>query len=121
MASELAAAFLWAQLEQEEWITAQRLAVWARYHEGFAELEAAGRLRRPVVPVGVQHNAHMYYLLLPSGDDRDTVIDLQAAFGRSFDQGDFAKQINYDQDPATKLADENRDWLRQRLAEQQKR
>ena len=56
-----------------------------------------------------------------AADDRDTVIDLQAAFGRAFDQGDFVKQINYDQDPATKLGDENRDWLRQRLLEQQKR
>jgi predicted transcriptional regulator len=56
-----------------------------------------------------------------AADDRDTVIDLQAAFARAFDQGDFAKQINYDLDPATKLGDENRDWLRQRLTEQQKR
>jgi hypothetical protein len=54
-------------------------------------------------------------------DDRDIVIDLQSAFARAFDQGDFAKHINYDQDPATKLGDENREWLQQRLREQQKR
>jgi hypothetical protein len=56
-----------------------------------------------------------------AADDRDTVIDLQAAFARAYDQGDFAKHINYDRDPPTKLGDENRDWLRQRLHEQQKR
>jgi Protein of unknown function (DUF4058) len=56
-----------------------------------------------------------------AADDRDTVIDLQAAFARAFDQGDFAKHINYDQDPATKLSDENREWLTQRLREQHKR
>ncbi len=56
-----------------------------------------------------------------AADDRDTVIDLQAAFARAYDQGDFTKHVNYDLDPATKLGDENRDWLRQRLREQQKR
>jgi hypothetical protein len=56
-----------------------------------------------------------------AADDRDTVIDLQAAFARAYDQGDFAKHVNYDRDPATKLGDENRDWLQQRLREQQKR
>lgn len=66
VASELAAAFLWAQLEKADWITAQRLAIWDRYHAGFAEPEAAGLLRRPVLPDGATHNAHMYYLLLPT-------------------------------------------------------
>ncbi len=74
VASELAAAFLWAQLEHDEWITARRLEVWDRYHAGFAGLEAAAALRRPVVPDGRRHNAHMYYLLLPTGAARDRAI-----------------------------------------------
>jgi hypothetical protein len=56
-----------------------------------------------------------------AADDRDTVIDLQAAFARAYDQGDFAKLVTYDQDPATKLGDDNREWLRQRLREQKRR
>lgn len=72
--SELAAAFLWAQLEQGEWITAQRLSVWDRYHAAFAGLEGEGVLRRPVIPENVQHNAHMYYLLLPEGRRRDELL-----------------------------------------------
>jgi dTDP-4-amino-4,6-dideoxygalactose transaminase len=72
--SELAAAFLWAQLEQADWITAQRLRIWERYHEALADLEAEGQLRRPVVPPGVNHNAHMYYLLMPDGERRDELL-----------------------------------------------
>lgn len=74
VASELAAAFLWAQLEQAEWITAQRMTIWSRYHAGFSELEATEALRRPVVSAGLQHNAHMYYLLLPDTHARDAAL-----------------------------------------------
>lgn len=74
LASELSAAFLWAQLEQDRWITGQRLAIWSRYHAGLADLERSGALRRPVVPAGLAHNAHMYYLLLPSLRSRDATL-----------------------------------------------
>ena len=63
---ELIAAFLWAQLEEATPITTQRIMLWERYHEAFAQLEAQDRLRRPVVPHDCENNAHMYYLLLPS-------------------------------------------------------
>ena len=71
---ELIAAFLWAQLEEAERITSVRLASWARYHELLEPLEAKGILRRPVVPEGCQHNAHMYYVLLTRGIDRQFVL-----------------------------------------------
>lgn len=71
---ELIAAFLWAQLEEAERITSERLASWARYHELLEPLEARGILRRPVVPEGCQHNAHMYYVLLTRGIDRQLVL-----------------------------------------------
>jgi dTDP-4-amino-4,6-dideoxygalactose transaminase len=74
VASELAAAFLWAQLERGDWITEQRMKVWDSYHEGLAGVEAEGALRRPSIPPGVTHNAHMYYLLLPSGQARDEML-----------------------------------------------
>src|SRR5260221_3224317 len=38
-------------------------------------------------------------------DDRDTVVDLQAAFARCYDQGGFATQIDY-QKPAPALTDD---------------
>ena len=68
--SEITAAFLWAQLEQAERITAERVAIWRRYHEMLAPLEQRGVLRRPVIPPDCQHNGHIYYILLESAEDR---------------------------------------------------
>jgi dTDP-4-amino-4,6-dideoxygalactose transaminase len=72
--SELIAAFLWAQMGEADAITARRLALWTKYHSGLEDLEAAGLLRRPVVPPGCAHNAHMYYILLPNDSVRREVI-----------------------------------------------
>lgn len=71
---ELIAAFLWAQLEEAQAITAVRLASWDRYHAALAPLEAKGMLRRPVIPEGCQHNAHMYYVLLAREISREIVL-----------------------------------------------
>ncbi len=72
--SELIAAFLAAQIDNADGITQRRLALWNRYHEAFAPLETAGRLRRPVIPAHCTHNAHMYYLLLRNLEDRTRFI-----------------------------------------------
>jgi dTDP-4-amino-4,6-dideoxygalactose transaminase len=72
--SEITAAFLWAQLEQAERITAERIAVWRRYHEMLAPLEQRGVLRRPVIPPDCQHNGHIYYVLLETAEDRARVL-----------------------------------------------
>src|SRR5262249_34596794 len=72
--SDVSAAFLWGQLEEVDAITRARLSIWQRYHAGLAELEGEGLLRRPVIPAGVQHNAHMYYLLLGTALDRDEFL-----------------------------------------------
>jgi dTDP-4-amino-4,6-dideoxygalactose transaminase len=72
---ELIAAFLWAQLEEAKWITQQRLVSWQRYHGLLEPLEAKGILRRPIVPEKCEHNAHMYYVLLPPGYDRQGVLN----------------------------------------------
>jgi dTDP-4-amino-4,6-dideoxygalactose transaminase len=76
--SELAAAYLWAQLQHERRITRTRLEIWDRYHAAFEELEQEGRLRRPVVPAHCEHNAHMYYLLL---DDLATRTEFIRSLG----------------------------------------
>lgn len=76
--SDLAASFLWAQLERAQEITATRLAVWHRYHEAFAALEGEGLVRRPVIPEGREHNAHMYYLILSDAAARTHALALLA-------------------------------------------
>jgi dTDP-4-amino-4,6-dideoxygalactose transaminase len=72
---EIIAAFLWAQMQEADSITARRMAIWNRYHEAFEDLEQAGRVRRLIVPNGCQHNAHMYYLLLEDLHDRTKFIE----------------------------------------------
>lgn len=72
--SELVAAFLWAQFEEAERITRIRLDLWNRYHESFESLEQRGLLRRPIIPQGCPHNAHMYYVLLAPSADREEVL-----------------------------------------------
>ncbi|HXE78364.1 MAG TPA: dTDP-4-amino-4,6-dideoxygalactose transaminase [Rhodanobacter sp.] len=79
--SELVAAFLAAQLEQGDGITAQRLAIWRRYHAWAEPLEAQGVLRRPTIPGECAHNAHMYYLLLDGLAQRTAFIERMKAAG----------------------------------------
>ena len=71
---ELIAAFLWAQMEEAECITANRLKIWDLYHQAFEFQERSGRIRRPVIPITSRHNAHMYYILLEDIDDRTQFI-----------------------------------------------
>ena len=78
--SEIIAAFLWAQLEDAKQITTSRLAIWDKYHRELAPLEAAGKLTRPTIPTDCTHNAHMYYVLLDSLEQRtDVITKLKAA------------------------------------------
>ncbi|VFR43000.1 Lipopolysaccharide biosynthesis protein RffA [plant metagenome] len=72
---EITAAFLWAQLEEADRITQDRLASWCRYDKLLAPLEAAGLLRRPFIPEACTHNAHMYYVILAEGVSRQKVLE----------------------------------------------
>jgi hypothetical protein len=56
-----------------------------------------------------------------AADDRDTVLDLQAAFARCYDQGNFAEKIDYQRAPATTLGEEDRGWLTDLLKQQKLR
>ncbi len=61
-------------MQQAEQITQRRLAIWDQYHAWAHQHEQAGRLRRPVIPPHCTHNAHMYYMLLPSLEARTHFI-----------------------------------------------
>lgn len=72
--SDVLAAMLYGQMERFEEIMDKRMSVWNRYHEAFADLEKAGKVIRPFIPDYTTHNAHMYYLILPTRKIRDTMI-----------------------------------------------
>jgi hypothetical protein len=56
-----------------------------------------------------------------SSDDRDTVLDLQAAFARCYDQGGFAATIDYKRDPTVPIGDDDKHWLDDFLKQQKVR
>jgi len=64
--ADIIAALLLSQLEYHNTILESRRSIWQRYHGSLAALEQQRRLRRPVVPAHSSHNAHIYYVLLPS-------------------------------------------------------
>jgi dTDP-4-amino-4,6-dideoxygalactose transaminase len=72
--SELAAAYLCAQLEKESQIRATRLQLWNAYHGALADLERQELVRRPIIPAGAAHNAHMYYILVNDLETRSALI-----------------------------------------------
>jgi dTDP-4-amino-4,6-dideoxygalactose transaminase len=77
--SDVTAALLAEQLERVAQITAARLELWEAYHAALAPLQEAGVLRRPVVPAGAAHNAHLYRVMLADRPARDAVIAALAA------------------------------------------
>jgi dTDP-4-amino-4,6-dideoxygalactose transaminase len=79
--SDLLAAYLLAQLERRDHVMRKRAAIFQRYAAGLADLEADGRLRLPVVPADCEPTNHLFYLLLPSGAERDALIQHLKAQG----------------------------------------
>ena len=77
--SDVTAALLAEQLERVAQITAARLEIWGAYHAALEPLERAGVLRRPVIPAGAGHNAHLYRIMLADLAARDAVIAALAA------------------------------------------
>jgi dTDP-4-amino-4,6-dideoxygalactose transaminase len=72
--SELAAAFLLAQLEVAGEITRRRREIWQRYHDALAAAEGEELLARPRIPAEAAHNGHIYWVLLRSAEERARVL-----------------------------------------------
>lgn len=72
--SDLLAAFLLAQLESVADIQARRRRVWEYYHLQLAEWAAARGVQLPCIPGHCDQAFHLYYMLMPSLDDRQRLI-----------------------------------------------
>jgi dTDP-4-amino-4,6-dideoxygalactose transaminase len=55
-------------MERADDINARRVALWDRYYDALAPLEAAGGVRRARVPAECRHNGHIFFLIF---DDLD--------------------------------------------------
>jgi dTDP-4-amino-4,6-dideoxygalactose transaminase len=73
--SEILAAFLLAQLESRDQIQQHRKEIWDYYHAHLNGWARANDVRQPVVPEHCEHPSHIYYLLLPSLDVRQRLIE----------------------------------------------
>jgi dTDP-4-amino-4,6-dideoxygalactose transaminase len=73
--SDILAAFLQAQLEQAACIAAKRRRVWEYYAAHLAEWATAHEVGLPWVPPHCEQSYHMFYLLLPSLEARQRLIE----------------------------------------------
>ena len=73
--SEVIAAFLWAQLENMDMIQNRRKAIWIQYYEGLKTLEENRIVRLPQIPEYATNNAHMFYLVCRSLEERTKLIE----------------------------------------------
>ena len=73
--SDVLAAFLYAQLEQYAQIQEKRSAIWQRYQAGLADWAAENNVRLPYTPEHCEQPYHMFYLLLPSLEERTALIE----------------------------------------------
>lgn len=72
--SEICCAFLYGQLELFDEISARRRVIYQTYRQHFKPLEAEGLLRLPRIPEDCTSNYHMFYLTLPSLQQRDVLL-----------------------------------------------
>lgn len=84
--SDIIAAFLFAQLEHLEDIQTKRKSLWNAYYDLLQPLAQAGRVKLPYIPSYATNNAHMFYLICESLEERSALIqhlkkaDIHAVF-----------------------------------------
>lgn len=79
--SDCLAAFLYAQLERREQITAARGRIWRYYAHTLNDWARANGIGLPHVPAHCEQPFHMFYLLMPSLDARSRLIEHLKARG----------------------------------------
>ena len=73
--SEIIAAFLYAQLEQLNDIQRRRKEIWNIYKAELSALALEGKVGLPVIPEYATNNAHMFYLVCNSAEERQNLIE----------------------------------------------
>ena len=73
--SGILAAFLYAQLEARQEIQDKRRQVWEYYYEHLQDWAEEHDIRLPIVPAHCEQAYHMFYLLMPSQEKRQALID----------------------------------------------
>lgn len=72
--SELISAFLWAQIENIDTIQARRKAIWEQYYAGLKPIADKELITLPNIPAYATNNAHMFYIVCRSLEERSAFI-----------------------------------------------
>ena len=73
--SDILAAFLYAQLGARDRIQAKRQRIWEYYDQNLKGWAESAGVKLPSVPSHSEHPYHMYYMLLPSLEKRQALIN----------------------------------------------
>ena len=73
--SEFTAAILYSQLKIKDRIISKRLQIWNRYHDNLVELQNDNQLREIRYPLYSTNNAHMYFIVTKSFEERENLIN----------------------------------------------
>ena len=73
--SEIIAAFLWAQLENLENIQSVRKSHWENYYSELKDWAEENEIQLPKIPSYATNNAHMFYLVCKSLEQRSALIE----------------------------------------------
>ena len=86
LSSDITAAFLFAQCEKLDDIQTKRKTLWQVYYEGLLPLQNKGYVKLPVIPTYATNNAHMFYIICRTLEERTDLInylkenDIEAVF-----------------------------------------
>lgn len=72
--ADILAAYLYAQLEQLDFITAKRQEVYENYILGLQEFADNNLIKLPVIPDYATPNYHIFYIIFTAAKDRDIVL-----------------------------------------------
>jgi dTDP-4-amino-4,6-dideoxygalactose transaminase len=72
--SEIIAAFLWAQLENLEDIQNRRKEIWKTYNDNLKDWAKPNQAKLPSIPEYATNNAHMFYMVFNTPDQRSKFI-----------------------------------------------
>lgn len=73
--SDMLAGYLYAQLEHRDEIQAKRAANWHRYEDALEDWAEEHRVTLPTIPTEAEQAYHMFYMLLPSLEVRDKLMN----------------------------------------------
>jgi dTDP-4-amino-4,6-dideoxygalactose transaminase len=79
--SDMLAGFLYAQLEERRHIMDHRSKIWNDYYEGLEEWAGSKAVRLPVIPSYCEQAYHMFYMIMPSLEMRQSFIQYMKSHG----------------------------------------